>query len=265
MYGHVTSAGTSKRYPLRAAFSAKSLQTVGKIGWCNLAKFFFGHRVRQQNFAIFCCRRELRRSMEEDDPCHCYSGPPISAKTFEGSFSAVWVPTIARVGAFFHIFRDLQDSHSFAPLHTQIFVNFSFLFLQFFPPNFIIFCEFWINFTCFRADFDENLSEFHGIEKCFTKFRRNLKFWRTSQHHRGRPRWRKAPRNVWSPNFMNRKPFVIRCLMKKIKLHVRKYFATTTLRPPPAPFVSPLYVTKNRLRSERYRCMWCKTLSTNND
>ena len=76
------------------------------------------------------------------------------------------------------IFRDLQDYHSFAPLHTQIFVNFSFLFLQFFPPNFIIFCEFWINFTCFRADFDENLSEFHGIEKCFTKFRRNLKFWR---------------------------------------------------------------------------------------
>ena len=112
------------------------------------------------------------------DPCHCYRGPPISARTFEGSFSAVWVPTIARVGAFFHIFRDLQDSHSFAPLHTQIFVNFSFLFLQFFPPNFIIFCEFWINFTCFRADFDENLSEFHGIEKCFTKFRRNLKFWR---------------------------------------------------------------------------------------
>ena len=68
------------------------------------------------------------------DPCHCYRGPPISARTFEGSFSAVWVPTIARVGAFFHIFRDqiLQDSHSFAPLHNQIFVNFSFLFLQFF-------------------------------------------------------------------------------------------------------------------------------------
>ena len=64
------------------------------------------------------------------DPCHCYRGPPISARTFEGSFSAVWVPTIARVGAFFHIFRDLQDSHSFAPLHSQIFVNFSFLFLQ---------------------------------------------------------------------------------------------------------------------------------------
>ena len=92
-------------------------------------------------------RAPAPRLLRLDAPCHCYRGPPISARTFEGSFSAVWVPTIARVGAFFHIFRDLQDSHSFAPLHTQIFVNFSFLFLQFFPPNFIIFCEFWINFT----------------------------------------------------------------------------------------------------------------------
>ena len=65
-------------------------------------------------------------------PATATGDPPISARTFEGSFSAVWVPTIARVGAFFHIFRDLQDSHSFAPLYTQIFVNFSFLFLQFF-------------------------------------------------------------------------------------------------------------------------------------
>ena len=88
---------------------------------------------------------ELRSQRMHDhlhDPCHCYRGPPISARTFEGSFSAVWVPTVARVGAFFHIFRDLQDSHSFAPLHTQIFVNFSFLFLQFFRPNFIIFSNF---------------------------------------------------------------------------------------------------------------------------
>ena len=33
-----------------------------------------------------------------------------------GSFSAVSTATIARVGAFFRIFRDLQDLHSFAPL-----------------------------------------------------------------------------------------------------------------------------------------------------
>ena len=61
--------------------------------------------------------------------------------------------------------------------HSNICQFFVFIFAKF-PPNFIIFCKFWINFTCFRADFDENLSEFHGIEKCFTKFRRNLKFWR---------------------------------------------------------------------------------------
>merc|ERR1711904_397481 len=51
---------------------------------------------------------------QDHAPCHCYRGPPISARTFEGSFSAVWVPTIARVGSFFQIFRDLQDP---TPLH----------------------------------------------------------------------------------------------------------------------------------------------------
>ena len=117
-----------------------------------------------------------RESSKTDAPCHCYRGPPISARTFEGSFSAVWVPTIARVGAFFHIFRDLQDSHSFAPLHTQIFVNFSFLFLQFFHQISSFFANFESISRVFEQIFDENLSEFHGIEKCFTKFRRNLKF-----------------------------------------------------------------------------------------
>ena len=87
------------------------------------------------------------------DPCHCYRGPPISARTFEGSFSAVWVPTIARVGAFFHIFRDLQDSHSFAPLHTQIFVNFSFLFLQIFSTKVHHFLRMLNQFHVFSSRF----------------------------------------------------------------------------------------------------------------
>ena len=39
-----------------------------------------------------------------------------SGQTLEGSFSAVSTATIARVGAFFQIFRDLQDYHPFAPL-----------------------------------------------------------------------------------------------------------------------------------------------------
>ena len=46
---------------------------------------------------------------------------PYFIETLEGSFSAVSTPQIARVGAFFSIFRDLQDVNSFAPLHTQKF------------------------------------------------------------------------------------------------------------------------------------------------
>ena len=42
-------------------------------------------------------------------------------QTLKGSFSAVWTATIARVGSFFSIFRDLQDYHSFAPLRPQKF------------------------------------------------------------------------------------------------------------------------------------------------
>ena len=62
-------------------------------------------------------------------------------QTLKGSFSAVSTAPIATKYSFFQDFRDLQDSHSFAPLHTQIFVNFSFVFLQFFPPIFIKICS----------------------------------------------------------------------------------------------------------------------------
>ena len=41
--------------------------------------------------------------------------------SFLSSFSAVSTATIARNGAFFQIFRDLQDFHVFAPLRTQNF------------------------------------------------------------------------------------------------------------------------------------------------
>ena len=43
-------------------------------------------------------------------PGNCYSGPPISAKTFEGSFSAVWVATIATKYSFCSVFRDLPET-----------------------------------------------------------------------------------------------------------------------------------------------------------
>ena len=44
-----------------------------------------------------------------------------SPQILRGSFSAVWTATIARVVAFFTIFRDLQDLNSFAPLRLQNF------------------------------------------------------------------------------------------------------------------------------------------------
>ena len=80
-----------------------------------------------------------------------------SGQTLEGSFSAVSTATIARVGAFFQIFRDLQDSHSFAPLHTQIFVNFSFLFLQI-STKFNHF--FFANFESISSVFEQILMKF---------------------------------------------------------------------------------------------------------
>ena len=45
---------------------------------------------------------------------------PYFIETLEGSFSAVSTATIARVGAFFSIFRDLQDVHSFAPFFSEV-------------------------------------------------------------------------------------------------------------------------------------------------
>ena len=89
--------------------------------------------------------------------------------TLGGSFSSVWTATIARVGAFFSIFRALQDLHSFAPLQIQKFCkklpNF---FLQF-PVNFHKFAIFQVNFVVFRPDFDENLSEFQEIAAKYCK------------------------------------------------------------------------------------------------
>ena len=45
---------------------------------------------------------------------------PHFIESVEGSFSSVSTPLIARVGAFFRIFRALQDLHSFAPLESQV-------------------------------------------------------------------------------------------------------------------------------------------------
>ena len=53
-------------------------------------------------------------------------------QTLEGSFSAVSKATIATKYSFCRVFRDLQDLHSFAPLHIQNLQIFSFLILMIF-------------------------------------------------------------------------------------------------------------------------------------
>ena len=92
----------------------------------------------------------------------------------DGSFSAVSKPIFASKYAFFSIFRALQDSQTFAPLHTQ---------------NFQIFCKFSQIFANFRWIFEilQNLPKyvffrryFHGIfselRKILEKFLRSIKF-----------------------------------------------------------------------------------------
>ena len=69
-----------------------------------------------------------------------------SGHTLDGSFSSVSRPPIARVGAFFTVFRDLQDCHSFAPLRIQ---NFS----KNLPKFFHNFTDFLQNFAKFRSKF----------------------------------------------------------------------------------------------------------------
>ena len=44
-----------------------------------------------------------------------------AGQTLEGSFSAVSTPVFASKYSFFQVFRDLQDSQTFAPLRTQHF------------------------------------------------------------------------------------------------------------------------------------------------
>ena len=64
--------------------------------------------------------------------------PKKTRQTSDGSFSAVSTATIASKDAFFCIFRDLQDLHSFAPLQSQILQ----IFRKFFRENFRIFSDF---------------------------------------------------------------------------------------------------------------------------
>ena len=55
------------------------------------------------------------------------TGTGFKLKNKNGPFSSVWTATIARIGAFFSIFRALQGAQSFAPLKTHFFSKTSFL------------------------------------------------------------------------------------------------------------------------------------------
>ena len=85
-----------------------------------------------------------------------------SGQTLQGSFSAVSAPIVASKYAFFRIFRDLQDAHTFAPLEIENLSKNS--------SNFLVFCKKFCKNRYFStlsiefcSDFDENFSEFHGI------------------------------------------------------------------------------------------------------
>ena len=84
--------------------------------------------------------------------------PKKTRQTSDGSFSAVSTATIASKDAFFCIFRDLQDLHSFAPLQSQILQ----IFRKFFRENFRIFsdfCKILLNFCEISAKINKILTQ----------------------------------------------------------------------------------------------------------
>ena len=84
--------------------------------------------------------------------------PKKTRQTSDGSFSAVSTATIASKDAFFCIFRDLQDLHSFPPLQSQILQ----IFRDFFRENFRIFsdfCKILLNFCVISAKINKILTQ----------------------------------------------------------------------------------------------------------
>ena len=86
--------------------------------------------------------RELLRAKEAELGVHKKSAPRTALQhpsIFRRRVaSAVWTATIASKDAFFSIFGDLQDLHSFAPLQSQILQ----IFRKFFRENLWIFSDF---------------------------------------------------------------------------------------------------------------------------
>ena len=88
-----------------------------------------------------------------------------TSEIFNGSFSAVSTATIARVGAFFSISRDLQDLHPFAPRRSQNFSKKSSEILARMNWSSFHSSRKSTNFVIFLQNFDEILSEFRAKRK----------------------------------------------------------------------------------------------------
>ena len=89
-----------------------------------------------------------------------------SGQTLQCSFSSVSTPPIARVGAFFSIFRDLQDFHAFAPLRAQ---NFGKKLPYFLPIS----TEKSQKIAKFRSKFGKFSRNFAGISRKFRGAKRS--------------------------------------------------------------------------------------------
>ena len=76
----------------------------------------------------------LTKGVDREHGCLSDPGGGVGSRqvgqTLEGSFSAVSTPIFASKYAFFSIFRDVQDSYTFAPLRHSKFADF---------------CNFWKN------------------------------------------------------------------------------------------------------------------------
>ena len=120
------------------------------------------------------CRRELRRPTCSRRPAKMTDTVPYLSRishpnhhTLESSFLAVSVPIFATKYAFFSIFRDLQDCHTFAPIETENLNKISsncFAFLQDFLQKSLFFYDFhwfssrfWSNFLGISQQFLENI------------------------------------------------------------------------------------------------------------
>ena len=98
--------------------------------------------------------------------------PTRNPQTLDGPCSSVWTATIARVGAFFSIFRALQDLHSFAPLQIQKFCKKS---PNFFCANFCKISQILLFFKQISSFFDWILMK---ISRNFKRLQQNtVKCW----------------------------------------------------------------------------------------